>query len=139
MSWPLLAILILGCTARSLAAQQAPLSQALDSGTVVRLIWGEGPKRTGRLVARLTPESEVVVYCRYPGPPCAQGFTVRPESRRARELRSVEVRRGDRAGRGAIIALGVGIAILGLGRWLLPIATARPRGQVNEWRGRSPL
>jgi hypothetical protein len=119
MSWPPLPLLILACTVSSLAAQQAPLSQALDSGTVVRLIWHEGPERTGRLVARLTPESEVVVYCRYPGPPCAQGFAFRPETRHARELRSVEVRRGDRAGRGAIVGMGVGIAILGLGRWAL--------------------
>jgi hypothetical protein len=116
MSRQALALLILGFLASSLAAQQVPVSQPLDSGTVVRLGWREGPKRIGRLLAPLTRESDAVVYCRYPGPPCAHGRPFDPEVRPARELLSVELRRGDRAGRGAILGVGVGIAILGLGR-----------------------
>jgi hypothetical protein len=117
MSRQALALLIFGFAASSLAAQQVPVSQPLDSGSVVRLAWREGPKRIGRLLAPLTPESDAVVYCRYPGPPCGHGWPANPEIRPARELVSVEVRHGDRAGRGAILGVGVGIAILGLGRW----------------------
>jgi hypothetical protein len=138
MSPQTLAVLILGFGVSTLAAQQVPVSQPLDSGTVVRLGWREGSKRIGRLVAPLTPESDAVIYCRYPGSPCASGWSFSPETRPARDLLSVEVRRGGRAGRGAILGLGVGIATLALGRWAFadadspaPLTGQRAAGAVT--------
>jgi hypothetical protein len=111
------ALLIFGLTASSLAAQQVAVSQPLDSGTVVRLGWREGPKQVGRVLATLTPESDTVVYCRYPAPPCAPGWASTPEVRPVRDMLSVEVQRGSRAGRGAILGAAAGFTIIGLGRW----------------------
>jgi hypothetical protein len=97
-------------------AQGAPMTRALDSGTVVRLRWREEPPKIGRLVARLEPSSELVIYCRYPGPPCRATSPSELNSRPTEDLVSVEVQRGSRAGRGALLGAGVGAAVLGLGR-----------------------
>ena len=111
-----LALVLLGLAASPLVAQQVPLSQPLDSGTVVRLGWRAGPRQTGRLLAPLTLQSDRVIDCRYAGPPCRQGRASTADVRPADELVSVETRRGDRTGRGALLGAGLGLAVLGLGR-----------------------
>jgi hypothetical protein len=116
MRWPLPAVFILGLAAPPAGAQGAPVTHPLDSGTVVRLSWRERPSRIGRLLARLEPGSELVVYCRYPGPPCGTNAPSGVDSRPTADLVNVEVRRGSRAGRGALLGAGVGVAVLGLGR-----------------------
>ena len=116
MRWHLTPVFILGLAAPPALAQGAPLTYPLDSGTVVRLGWREGPTRTGRLVAPLEPSSDSVIYCRYPGPPCRTSSHSGVESRLAEELVSVEIQRGSRAGRGALLGAGIGVAVLGLGR-----------------------
>jgi hypothetical protein len=117
MSGQVLALAVLGLATSPLVAQEVPISQSLDSGTVVRLGWSAGPKRIGQLLAPLTLQSASVVYCRYPGPPCGQGRASNAEVGPVGELVSVEVRRGDRSGRGALLGAGLGLAVLSLGRW----------------------
>lgn len=111
------AVLILGLAAvRAASAQNAPVTQPLDSGSVVRLIWQQGSPRVGKLLAPLQPSSDSVAYCRYPGPPCGSSSTSGRENRTIADLRRVEVSHGSRAGRGALIGGGVAVAVLGLGR-----------------------
>jgi hypothetical protein len=112
-SW---AVLILGVTSRTALAQGSPVTQPLDSGTVVRLMWQKEPARVGRLLAPLQPASDSVVYCRYPGPPCSSSPSSGREVRLTAELTRVEISHGSRAGRGALIGAGIGVAVLGLGR-----------------------
>jgi hypothetical protein len=98
-----------------LAAQRVPLSQPLDSGTVVRLTW-DSTKQVGRLLAPLEPRSTAVVYCRFPGPACRQLAASPAEARSVQHLVRVEVPEGSQAGRGALIGAGVSAVALGLGR-----------------------
>jgi hypothetical protein len=86
-------------------AARAPLS--LDSGSVVRLHWTDG-KEKARLLAPLEWNSTLVRYCRYPSPVCG-GSTLNPQrTRPVGELTRLEVRRGSRTGRGALIGAGFG-------------------------------
>jgi hypothetical protein len=109
-------LFMLGLAVSPAFAQGAPVTQALDSGAVVRLIWRERPARLGRLLAALEPTSDAVTYCRYPGPACTSRSPAGVESQPTGDLVRVEVPRGSRAGRGALIGVGVGVAVLGLGR-----------------------
>jgi hypothetical protein len=109
-------VFILSLTITPALAQGAPVTHPLDSGAVVRLTWRERPTRIGKLLAPLEPASDSVAYCRYPGPPCSSGSPSGVETRPTDELVSVEIPRGSRAGRGALIGAGVGAGVLGLGR-----------------------
>ena len=109
-------LLILGSTVGPAVAQRAPITIPVDSGAVVRLTWRERPARIGKLLAKLESASDSVAYCRYPGPPCSSGSPSGVEARPTAELVSVELQRGTRAARGALIGAGVGAAVIGLGR-----------------------
>ena len=110
------AVLILGLASRAASAQGAPVTQPLDSGSVVRLLWQQEPARVGKLLAPLQPASDSVAYCRYPGPPCSSISTSGMEIRPTADLTRVETSHGSRAGRGTLIGAGVGVAVLVLGR-----------------------
>jgi hypothetical protein len=112
-SW---AVLILGLACRAGSAQSTPVTQSLDSGWVVRLMWQKEPARVGKLLAPLQPASDSVAYCRYPGPACSSSSTSGMEIRSTANLTRVEISHGSRAGRGALIGAGIGVAVLGLGR-----------------------
>ena len=92
-------------TAQSSAARPARVQ--LDSGTIVRLRWTGGRERA-RLLTPLAPDSATVRYCRYPSPVCG-GTTLNPvRARPLRELAGLDIRRGSRAGPGALIGAGIG-------------------------------
>lgn len=112
-SW---AVIILGLVGRGASAQGAPVTQPLDSGSVVRLMWQKEPARVGKLVAPLRADSDSVAYCRYPGPACSSSSTSGKEIRPTADLTRVEISHGSQAGRGALIGAGVGMAVLGVGR-----------------------
>jgi hypothetical protein len=90
-----------------LLAQQAPPPPRLDSGAVVRLHWPDGSERA-RLLAPLGRDSVLVRYCRYPSPVCGESTLNPPQTRPAGDLARLEVRRGARTGRGALIGAGFG-------------------------------
>ena len=114
--WIIQVVVILQAQAISVAEAQIPITQRLDSGTVTRLTWNDSTRRIGRLLIPLHPQSDRVAYCPYPGPACIGDDADRSTVRKASELRKVEVQQGDRAGRGAIIGAGAGLAIVVLGR-----------------------
>jgi hypothetical protein len=109
-------LFISGLSITPALAQGAPVTNPVDSGAVVRLTWREGPVRIGKLLTTLERASDSVAYCRYPGPPCSSGSPSGMEARPTAELVRVELPRGSRASRGAVIGAGVGAAVLGLGR-----------------------
>ena len=84
-----------------------PARAQLDSGAVVRLRWTDGQERA-RLLAPLTPDSATVRYCRYPSPVCGSTTLNPVRTRPIRELTGLEIRRGSRAGHGALIGAGIG-------------------------------
>jgi hypothetical protein len=116
MSHLALAALLCALTPVAVAAQGAPISHSLDSGTVVRLRWGQGPAEVGKLLAPLEPGGVNVVYCRYPGPPCAGATVARAEARPVQGLTGVEVQPGQRTGRGALLGAVLGAGFLAVGR-----------------------
>ena len=109
-------LFISGLSITPALAQGAPVTVPVDSGAVVRLTWREKPIRIGKLLATLQRASDSVAYCRYPGPPCSSGSASGMEVQPTAQLVRVELRRGSRAARGALIGAGVGAAVLGLGR-----------------------
>jgi hypothetical protein len=91
----------------------------LDSGTVVRLHWKDGTEKA-RLLAPFGSDSSLVRYCRYPSPVCGTSTINPPKARPVGDLSLVEIRRGSRVGRGALVGAGVGavgglLIILGQG------------------------
>jgi hypothetical protein len=82
---------------------QAPL----DSGTVVRLHWAGG-RETARLLAPLGWDSAPVRYCLHPSPVCGDSTLNPRRMRPVGDLVQLEVRRGPRIGRGALIGAGFG-------------------------------
>ncbi len=101
-------MLLLGSLAAApLIAQEPPQGLSLDSGTVVRLHWRDHVERA-RLLAPLEPNSTEVRYCRYPGPVCGGSTLNPPRTRPASELTRLDLRRGSRTGRGALIGAAAG-------------------------------
>jgi len=100
-----------------LLAQQPLVSRTLDSATVVRLLLVRGPAFQGVLLAPLTPDAQRVVFsppahrdCGVPRVMCRLEVPIA-------DVRAVEVRRGSRAGRGAVIGTALGVVagfVLGL-------------------------
>ena len=93
--------------AAPLLAQEAREPLNLDSGSVVRLHWADGREKA-RLLAPLEWNSTLVRYCRYPSPVCGEYTLNPPRMRPVSELTRLEVRRGSRTGRGALIGAGFG-------------------------------
>jgi hypothetical protein len=93
--------------ATPLLAQEAREPLKLDSGTIVRLQWADGREKA-RLLAPFRWDSALVRYCRYPSPVCGESTLNPPRMRPVGDLRRVEVRRGSRTGRGALIGAGFG-------------------------------
>jgi hypothetical protein len=87
---------------------QRPVRIELDSGTVVRLHWFDGPEQA-RLVAPFAWDSAVMRYCRYPSPVCGDSTLNQPRVRSVQNLACLNVRRGSRTGRGALIGAGIGV------------------------------
>jgi hypothetical protein len=99
--------LLLVLAAAPLLAQEARAPLRLDSGSVVRLTWADGREKA-RLLAPLEWDSTLVRYCRYPSPVCGESTINPPRMRPVSELTRVEVRRGSRTGRGALIGAAFG-------------------------------
>ena len=94
--------------AMPLLAQEVRKPLNLDSGTVVRLHWTDRSEKA-RLLAPLGWDSALVRYCRYPSPVCGESTLNPPLRRPVGDLARLEVRRGSRTGRGALIGAGFGI------------------------------
>lgn len=107
MRYSMIALLLGLLAAPSLGAQGVPGPVLLDSGTVVRLHWPGGHEK-GRLLAAFGREAVAVRYCRYPSPVCGESTLNPPRTRAAQDLTRVEVRRGSRTRRGALIGAAVG-------------------------------
>ena len=99
--------LLLMFAAGPVLAQEGRAPLHLDSGSVVRLHWPDGREKA-RLLAPLEWDSTVVRYCRYPSPVCGASTINPPRMRPVRELTQVDVRRGSRTARGALIGAGFG-------------------------------
>jgi hypothetical protein len=93
--------------ATPLLAQEVQKPLNLDSGSVVRLHWADRSEKA-RLLAPLGRDSALVRYCRYPSPVCGESTLNPPRVRPVRDLARLEVRRGSRTGRGALIGAGFG-------------------------------
>jgi hypothetical protein len=106
-------VTLLTClTATSLSAQQIDTADFgrihLDSGTVVRFHWQNGPEKA-RLLAPLVPGSSKAHYCGYPAPSC--GSDLNPaRARSLSDLNRLDIRQGSRAGRGALVGGAAGLA-----------------------------
>ena len=90
-----------------LLAQEVRKPLNLDSGTVVRLHWADRSEKA-RLLAPLGRDSALVRYCRYPSPVCGESTLNPPRMRPVGDLARLEMRRGSRTGRGALIGAGLG-------------------------------
>ena len=103
------AALLTCLAATSLSAQQIDTGRIqLDSGAVVRFHWRNGSEKA-RLLAPIGPGSSEVRYCRYPAPSC--GSDVNPgRARPLNTLDGLDIRRGSRAGRGALVGGAAGLA-----------------------------
>jgi hypothetical protein len=99
--------LLLMFAAGPVLAQEGRAPLHLDSGSVVRLHWPDGREKA-RLLAPLEWDSTMVRYCRYPSPVCGRSTINPPRMRPVSELSRVEVRRGSRTVRGALIGAGFG-------------------------------
>jgi uncharacterized protein YcfJ len=102
---PLVALL----GAAPLAAQQPLVSRTLDSATVVRLVLVRGPAFQGMLLAPLTPDAQQVVFappaqrdCGVPRIVCRMAVPVA-------DVRTIELRQGSHAGRGAVMGAVIGV------------------------------
>jgi hypothetical protein len=62
----------------------------------------------GLLLAPFDSGSALVRYCRYPSPACGESTLNPPRSRPTTDLTRIEVRRGSRTGRGALIGAAFG-------------------------------
>lgn len=110
-------VVLLG--AAPLPAQQSLVSRTLDSATAVRLRLVDGPSVQGVLLAPLTPGARSILFappayrlCNVPGVTCRLEVPVA-------DVWDVEVRRGSRAGRGALFGLLAGtVAGFALGTWM---------------------
>jgi hypothetical protein len=108
-------LVFLSTPSAALRAQAPLLLQPIDSGVLVRMRLATGESVRGRLLARLDPGSERVIYCRYPGNPCtdstAAGVRVQPMA----GVLGLEVGAGSRAVPGALLGAlaGLGGALLG--------------------------
>jgi hypothetical protein len=90
-----------------LLAQEIQKPLNLDSGAVVRLHWADRSEKA-RLLAPFAWDSALVRYCRYPSPVCGESTLNLPRMRSVGDLARLEVRRGSRTGRGALIGAGFG-------------------------------
>ncbi len=101
-------LLALTLAAGRLVAQQPLVTQPLDSASVVRLHLARGGPVQVVLLAPFAPESTVVTY----GPPPYRECGVPRAACQFRtpvtDVRAIEVPRGNRAGRGALIGAGIG-------------------------------
>jgi hypothetical protein len=102
-----MAVLLGFYPAMPLLAQEAAEPLSLDSGTVVRLHWADGSEKA-RLLAPLGWNSALVQYCRHPSPVCGESTLNPPRMRPVGDLARLDVRRGSRAGRGALIGAEFG-------------------------------
>lgn len=106
------AALIALLAATDLSGQEPPRQRGqdwagLDSGTVVRLHWNDATEKA-TLLAPLGRDSSLVRYCRYPSPVCGASTINPAKARPVGDLSRLEIRRGNRVGRGALIGAGVG-------------------------------
>lgn len=98
--------LALGC--EQAPAQTPPVTQPLDSGTLVRVHLSSGARLRGRLLARFAPTSDRIVFCRYPGNPCADPAAPGIATIPATSVARIDVAAGNRAALGAVGgALGI--------------------------------
>jgi hypothetical protein len=90
------------------AAAQPLVTQQLDSGALVRLHLLDGSLMRGRLVRPFAADSQRMVVCPYPQPPCAGVGAPVARSVEIDLVTQLEIAR-TRAGRGALIGAGAGI------------------------------
>lgn len=91
-------------------AQNPLVTVPLDSGAVIRLHLRDGVTEGGKLIAPFGPESTQFSYCRWPALPCSvggSGHLRRPTA----DVFRIDVHRGARAPRGAVVGGLVGVAL----------------------------
>ena len=106
-------LLVIGALVTGAAQGQGPrLTQAIDSGALIRLHLSSGDRVRGRVLAHFTSDSGQLVFCLYPRTPCRD--LTEPAVRRlpAAAIQQIEVARGNHARQGAVIG-GVAGALLG--------------------------
>lgn len=104
---PLVALL----GAAPLPAQQPIVSRTLDSGTVVRLHVFGAPAFRATLLAPLTPDAQRVVFSPPAWHACSGPRAVCRAAVPVGDVSAIEVGRGARAGRGALIGTAVGVVV----------------------------
>ncbi len=104
-------LLALTLAAGRLVAQQPLVTQPLDSASVVRLHLARGGPVQVVLLAPFAPESTVVTYAPPPYRECGVPRAACQFRTPVTDVRAIEVPRGNRAGRGALIGAGVGGAL----------------------------
>ncbi len=89
-------------------AQQGLVTRPLDSASVVRLRLARGGPVEAVLVAPFAPESSAVTYAPPPLRDCGVPRAVCRFRTPVADVRAIEIPRGHRAGRGALIGAGIG-------------------------------
>jgi len=92
-------------------AQLPPITQPLDSGTLVRARLSDGSVVRGRLLAPLVPPAASLRLCLYPGRLCTGPLDDRTRTLPVGGLRSLEVADGTRARTGALVGAIVGVLL----------------------------
>lgn len=122
-------LLLLVCLAIPLRAQ-TPSTLPLDSGTVVRFRWADGRRESAILLAPVAADSAWLRYCHYPAPSCGPGTLNPPRAEPRAGLRSIEVRHGHQAARGAALGAAIGGG-LGTLAWVLAEHTDATQGSTG--------
>ena len=93
---------------------QMVATQQIDSGSLIRFRLLNGETGRGRMLVSFYPGQEQLTFCHYPRTPCA---SVRDPATRNVTLNAIsqlEVARGTRAGRGALIGSLAGVVLSNL-------------------------
>ena len=90
---------------------RAQVTQPIDSGSLIRFRLINGETGRGRMLVSFYPGQPHLTFCHYPRSPCSSVNA--PGSRRVSlgAISRLEVARGTRAGRGAIIGSAAGIVL----------------------------
>jgi hypothetical protein len=110
----LAALICLALTATSAQGQTPALTQPIDSGSLIRFRLINGEAGRGRMLMSFYPGQRHLTFCHYPRTPCAS--VNEPASRRVSlaAISKLEVARGTRAGRGALIGSLAGVVLTNL-------------------------
>ncbi|HUL04494.1 MAG TPA: hypothetical protein VLV16_14835 [Gemmatimonadales bacterium] len=96
----------------TVVAQQHATTR-IDSGKVVRIHLMTKASVDGRLVEAFMPASSQLIFCRYPGTPCASATDPHVRTIGVGEVARLEVAQGNHLFKGAVIGTLIGAAVAG--------------------------